>query len=297
MRIRRLTVGIVVAIVVAAPLAGCKSPPPSYVALGDSFTSGPGILPQGTTTPGCFRSDVNYPHLIAPDLGLPVFRDASCSGAQTRDMTQPQDVDPDPDNAPQLNSLDANTRVVTLGIGGNDIGFTEIARRCVEEGFKDPNGSPCRSYYTSGGTDQIAVRIADLVPRLNEVLDRIDRRSPRAKVFVVGYPAILPETTTYFDACRPVLPIAKGDVAYLRDDVEKRLNATIQWVAVAHGEAYVDTYAPSIGHDVCQPPAIRWVEPLAPAADAFPVHPNRFGMEATARAVRATMRAHGVAVG
>jgi hypothetical protein len=60
---------------------------------------------------------------------------------------------------------------------------------------------------------------------------------------------------------------------------------------------YVDTYTPSIGHDACQPPLIRWVEPVAPAADAAPVHPNRFGMEATAAAVAASMKANGIPVG
>jgi len=295
MRVRFGVIGIV-ALVLASLLSGC-TPPASYVALGDSFTSGPLILPQDRRIPGCLRSDVNYPHLIAPDVRQPAFRDVSCSGAQTKNMTAVQDVDPDPDNPPQLSGLDSNTRIVTLGIGGNDIGFTDIAKTCVRLGLGDPNGSPCRTFYNSGGSDQIAARIAALEPKLRAVLDEIDRRSPKAKVFVVGYPAILPESTVLFDLCRPLLPVAKGDVAYLRDDVQKRLNSAIRSVAVAHGEAFVDTYTPSIGHDACQPPTVRWVEPLVPAADAAPAHPNRLGMQGVAQAVRATMRAHGVAVG
>lgn len=297
MRFRSGAIAGVIALMVAGVLGACTPPPDSYVALGDSYTAGPLITPQDPSIPGCLRSDVNYPNLIAPDLHQPAFRDVSCSGAQTRDMTRVQDVDPDPDNPPQLNGLDVNTKVVTLGIGGNDIGFTEIAGTCVRLGFGDPNGSPCRDFYTSGGADQIAARIADLAPKLRAVLDEIDRRSPTAKVFVVGYPAILPETTATFDLCRPVLPVARGDVAYLRDDVEKRLNATIRYVSVSQGDAYVDTYASSIGHDACQLPTVRWVEPLFPGSDAAPVHPNRAGMEGIAEAVRTTMRAHGVAVG
>ena len=73
-------------------------PPDNYVALGDSYTAGPLITPQDPAIPGCIRSDANYPNLVAPDLGLPAFRDVSCSGAQTRDMFTSQDVDPDPDN-------------------------------------------------------------------------------------------------------------------------------------------------------------------------------------------------------
>jgi len=296
-RVRLHAVPVVLAVGAALGLAACGPPPDSYVALGDSFTAGPIVLPQDEATPGCLRSTANYPHLIAPDLSPPAFRDVSCSGAQTKDMFAPQEVDPDPDNPAQLDTLDASTTIVTLGIGGNDIGFTEIAKKCVELFAQQKEGSPCRDFYNSGGVDQIGGRIAQLAPKLAAVLDEIDARSPRAKVFVVGYPAILPETTTDFELCQPTLPVAKGDVPYLRDDVEKRLNATIQYVAASHGEVYVDTYGPSIGHDACKPPTVRWVEPVVPMLDAAPVHPNRLGMEASARAVRSAMQANGVAVG
>ena len=288
---------VVLPVAVAFGLVACGPPPDSYVALGDSFTAGPLITPQDQAVPGCLRSLSNYPHLIAPDLNQPAFRDVSCSGARTKDMTQAQDVDPDPDNPPQLDALDASTKLVTLGIGGNDIGFTEIARTCIELFAQQQTGSPCRDFYNKGGVDEIGRRIAALAPVFAGVLDRIEARSPRAKVFTVGYPAVLPETTDLFELCQPVLPVAKGDVPWLRDEVEKRLNATIRYVTVSKGDVYVDTYGPSIGHDACQPEGIRWVEPLVPAADAAPIHPNRFGMEATADAVRATMRANGVSVG
>lgn len=285
-----------VTLLVAGLLTGCQAPPDSYVALGDSYTAGPLILPQDDSILGCLRSEVNYPALIAPDLDQPAFRDVSCSGAQTKHMTEGQDVDPDPDNPPQFNGLDRSTKIVTLGIGGNDIGFSGIATKCGELGLKNPTGSPCRDFYKSSGTDEIATRIAALVPKFQAVLDGIETRSPHAKVFTVGYPAILPESTFLFELCYPTLPIAKGDVAYLRDEVEKRLNATIRYVTVANGDAYVDTYTPSIGHDACKPPTVRWVEPVIPAADAAPVHPNRLGMAGIAAAVRATMEANGVAV-
>ena len=287
---------LVLAVVAALGLAACGPPPDSYVALGDSFTAGPAITPQDASRPGCLRSLTDYPHLVAPDLGQPAFRDVSCSGARTRDMTATQDVDPDPDNPPQLDALDASTKLVTLGIGGNDIGFTEIARTCVELFARQQDGSPCRDFYNASGVDEIGERIAALAPAFDAVLDGIEARSPAAKVFTVGYPAVLPESTDLFELCQPVLPVAKGDVAWLRDSVEKRLNDTIRYVTVAHGDVYVDTYAPSIGHDACQPVGDRWVEPLIPAMDAAPIHPNRLGMEATAAAVRSTMRANGVSV-
>ena len=286
---------VVVTICVAGAFSGC-TPPESYVALGDSYTSGPLILPQDTSVPGCLRSQINYPHLIAPDLHKPVFRDVSCSGAQTQDMTASQDVTPDPDPAPQFNALDSNTTVVTLGIGGNDIGFVDIAETCVKLATESPLAtSPCHDYYTANGL--ITAQLNALKPRLDTVLDGIASRSPRAKVFVVGYPDILPEKKKDYLQCRATLPVATGDIPYLRDQVEKVLNSTLQDRAAAHGAVYVDTYSGSIGHDACQVPTVRWVEPVVPAADAAPVHPNRFGMQATATAVKATMQANGIAVG
>jgi hypothetical protein len=273
-------------------LAGCDR----YVALGDSFTSGPAIQPQEISTPGCLRSLANYPHLIAPDLQGHSLTDVSCSGAQTIDMTTSQDVTPNPDPAPQFDALGPQTKLVTLGIGGNDIGFVDIAVTCGRLALLSPLAtSPCRDYYTANGI--VDDRIAALGPRLNAVLKGIEARAPAAKIFVVGYPAILPEDPSQYVLCRPVLPVATGDIPYLRDEVHKALNRKIKGRATAHGAVYVDTYTPSIGHDACQLPTVRWVEPVAPAADAAPVHPNRLGMEATARAVEAAMRAHGVAVG
>ena len=54
---------------------------------------------------------------------------------------------------------------------------------------------------------------------------------------------------------------------------------------------FIDTYTPSIGHDACEPPVIRWVEPAVPASPAAPVHPNLFGMQGMAAAVEAAIGA------
>src|SRR3954454_384571 len=205
----------------AGLLSGC-TPPATYVALGDSYTSGPAIQPQDPSVPGCLRSELNYPHLVAPDLHL-AFRDVSCSGAQTKDMTASQDVDPNPDPAPQFNALNSNTKIVTLGIGGNDIGFVDIAETCVKLATQSPLATaPCRDYYTANGI--ITDRINALIPRLDVVLDGIASRSPAAKTFVVGYPDILPENPSQYLQCRATLPVATGDIPYLRDSVEKVLN-------------------------------------------------------------------------
>ena len=161
----------------------------NYVALGDSYAAGP-LIPNPLLPLGCLKSSNNYEHLAAPGIGL-TLRDPTCSGATTEDMTSPQNVDPDGPNPPQFNSLDAETTVVSLTIGGNDIGFSEIALDCVT---LNPFSTPCKNKYNSGGKDQIAERIAATAPKVNAVLDGIAALSPSAEVFVVNYAAIFPET-------------------------------------------------------------------------------------------------------
>jgi lysophospholipase L1-like esterase len=255
--------------------------PPSYVALGDSYTAGPLIPNQQLNPLGCLRSTKNYPHLVAPATALPL-RDGSCSGAQTKDLSASQSVTPGPANPPQFDALDASTSIVTIGIGGNDIGFTTIIKDCVSS---SPFGTPCQKKYVVNGVDTLAVRISQTGPKIAAALQEIHRRSPAARVFIVGYPAILPETGP---GCWPTMPVAINDVPYLRT-VEHNLNAMIRSQADANGATYVDTYAPSIGHDACRLPTVRWVEPMMPTNPAAPVHPNARGMQGMAAATAAAI--------
>ena len=272
-----VTVAIVV---VGLQLPVATAAPGSYVAMGDSFTAGPGIPFQRLDPLGCFRSENNYPRLVATARGTPL-RDASCSGATTQDLGAPQAVLGGP-NGPQLDALDSGVTTVSLQVGGNDMGFTEILFRCAA---LLPIGTPCQDAYNIGGTDELSRRIAATAPRVAAALTDARRRSPQARIFVVGYPAILPEAHA---GCWPLLPIAPADVPYLRDK-EKELNAMLAAQAALAGATYVDVYGPSIGHDACQLPGVRWVEPLLPLSPAAPVHPNALGMQGMAAVLLGAM--------
>ncbi|MGH3416292.1 MAG: SGNH/GDSL hydrolase family protein, partial [Actinocrinis sp.] len=91
------------------------------------------------------------------------------------------------------------------------------------------------------------------------------------------------------NGCWPLQPIAYGDVSYLRS-TEKRLNAMLAAAAASNGAQYVDTYTPTIGHDVCQLPGTKWIEGIVPLAPAAPFHPNALGEAAMARALEAALR-------
>ena len=174
-----------------------------------------------------------------------MFRDVSCSGATTDDMTAPQDVTPGPANPPQFNGLDSNTKAVSLTIGGNDIGFVSVAEDCFTP---VDTGTPCQDKYVVNGNDEVSNRIGEMAPKVAAVLRGIHTRSPQAKIFLLGYLAILPDTGP---GCHPQMPVTDGDVPYLRAK-EKQLNNTLKFVTVATGNIYVDAYAASIGRDACQ---------------------------------------------
>ena len=270
-RLRRAAILALAMLAALAAFAGAARAA-NYVALGDSYAAGP-IIPNQIAPLGCLKSDHNYAHLAAPTIGL-TLRDPSCSGATTVDMTNPQSTELGT-NPPQFDSLDAETTRVSLTIGGNDIGFSEIALNCVTV---NPFSTPCKDKYDSGGKDQVAERIAATAPKVAAVLQGIHSRSPAAKVFVVNYAAIFPETGF---GCWPQMPIGFGDVPYLRSK-EKELNAMLATQAAANGATLVNWYNASIGHDACKGSSTRWVEPVVPTNPAAPIHPNLAGMTGAA---------------
>jgi lysophospholipase L1-like esterase len=264
---RALLLTIAALAVLAVAATGARAA--NYVGLGDSYAAGP-LIPNPVLPLGCLKSSNNYAHVAAPSIGLSL-RDASCSGAKTTNMTNPQNVEPDGPNPPQFNSLDAGTTVVSVTIGGNDIGFSEVAESCITY---NPFSHPCLDKYSPGGNDQLKARIEATAPKVAAVLQGIHTRSPAAKIYVVNYPAIFPETGS---GCWPQMPIGFQDAPYLRA-TEQRLNSMLATQAAANGATLVNWYQASIGHDACKGTSTRWVEPLVPSTLAAPIHPNKQGM-------------------
>jgi lysophospholipase L1-like esterase len=255
-----------------------------YVALGDSYTAGP-LIPNLAGSPaGCARSSHDFPSLVAAAIGASQFKDVSCQGADTTDMAYPESV-PLGVNPPQFSALNSGTSLVTVQIGGNDINFIDIVINCTARSFLNPFGSPCKGSYTSGGTDQLAKAVAQAGPRVAAVLRGIHKRAPNARVLLVGYPVILPASG---HGCWPAVPVAHGDVPYLRG-IEIKLNDMLAAEAAGNGATYVDTYTASIGHDVCQAPGAKWVEGLVPTSPAAPFHPNARGEKGMAKQVIAAV--------
>jgi lysophospholipase L1-like esterase len=253
------------------------SPPDldTYVALGDSFTAGP-LIPETDIADGCFRSDGNYPALVAERLDIDEIVDVSCSGADTRDLTGRQDTAGGQATVPpQLRAVRPETDLVTLGIGGNDFGlFHTLVSTCSQLRQQDPVGSPCADELDRRGVDLVA-RTADIGDRVEEAVREIQRRAPEATVVLVGYLRLAPT-----EGRCPDLSFAREDYELGRE-VAESLNAALARAARSTGVEFADMHSASEDHDVCSDePWVNGRHTVQGEAIAF--HPFASGMEAVA---------------
>jgi hypothetical protein len=267
-RIRQLVVAVLAGAILALALAGqAAASPLRYVALGDSYSAAPGVLPLDLLAPPqCLRSTRNYPHVIAGATGAQLT-DATCGAAETGDFFEPQY----PGVPPQLDAIEGDTELVTMTIGGNDSGvFIDAILSCGSAGLLTlGQGSPCKDRYGSSFEDTIRTTT---YPSLVKALTAVQGKAPQAEVAILGYPWIMPAS----GGCFTKMPVAAGDVPYVRG-IQATLNDAVRRAAAATGTTYVDLNAVSEGHDACKPIGVRWVEPVLQGTNPVIVHPNALG--------------------
>ncbi|UGT45494.1 SGNH/GDSL hydrolase family protein [Nocardia yamanashiensis] len=284
------------ALLAATALAAClpggaaaESPVYSeYVALGDSWAAD-ATLSQITTafTPlNCVQSANNYAKQVAAALAVPTFRDATCGGAETKNMTAPQSTVLGT-NAPQFDRLTPTTDLVTLEIGGNDAGLAAAVMNCVTN---DPTASPCVTGMVVNGEDRMSQAIAATEGRVRTVVAGIRERSPQARILLLDYF----EGIGLDGGCFAQIPISDTDAIWLGHKLIE-LHDMLARVAAGTGVDFVDTYDGSAGHDACQPAGVRWVEGLVPYSSnpvglAVPFHPNQLGADYQASKVLEVLR-------
>jgi lysophospholipase L1-like esterase len=282
----RLAVALVALATAVTGLATLAAPstaktPLRYVALGDSYSAASGVLPIDATAsgPSCLRSSRNYPHVLATRIGAQLT-DVTCGAAETKDFFTAQH----PDVSPQLDAVKSDTQLVTMTIGGNDSGvFINSILQCGAAGLTTAGqGSPCKDKYGSSFEDTIKTTT---YPSLVKALKAVRAKAPKAKVAILSYPWILPSTK----GCYPQMPVATGDVPYLRHE-QAVLNDAVRRAAAATGATYVDLNGVSNGHDACQPIGTRWVEPVLAGTNPVIVHPNALGEQKMAEQVRKVLR-------
>ena len=145
-----------------------------YVALGDSFAAGMGA---GDDHGGCARSaESSYAAVFAANTGVRLLHNAACSGATTDDLVNKQ-----------LWALNGDVDLVSVSIGGNDLGVAALAAACSAGPTAD-----CKSDFTAA-VDTIGL----LTDRLSATYQAIAEAAPNARIVVTGYPLLfeLPATS------------------------------------------------------------------------------------------------------
>ncbi|QUX26185.1 SGNH/GDSL hydrolase family protein [Nocardiopsis sp. MT53] len=220
----------------------------NYVALGDSYSSGDGAgdyAPETAVPGGCWRSSNAYAHLIEDEFdfaGSLAFY--ACSSHKGREMLDELGT---PES--QIERVTEHTSLVTLGIGGNDLGFIPVLRTCI---VRMPL---LESGVCTEQEEDIEKRMRQFEETLDTVIAEIRERAPDARLLVLGYPRLFPEEppAMYYT-------LTVNDQLWL-NGIAERFNERIRnAVYRADGDVYgsrgtgsveyVNTFSALAGHEV-----------------------------------------------
>lgn len=217
---------LVAALVAALALAGAASASPAdrYVALGDSYSSGVGAGDYTDESGDCDRSPHAYSALYATAVAPASYVSVACSGATTGDV-----------DATQLSALSADTSLVSITIGGNDVGFSDIMTTCVLYGESD-----CIAAVDSA---EASAR-ANLPGWLDTTYSGITTHAPNARVVVLGYPVFYDLSVS---GCIGLSDASRAKI----DEGIGLVDGIIADRAGAHGFAYGDVTPNFAGHQIC----------------------------------------------
>lgn len=272
------------ATVLVAGIAVCATPAPTgsdtarsikYVALGDSAAAAP-LVPDPADPPGCFKSTNDYPAVLARRIGATRFTDVTCSGATTADITDRPQQTSGGAVPRQIDAVSVDTELVTITIGGNDVGLASTASRCSRRSLAQP---PCFDTLATPGADRFTAAIDEQIPLWEAMIEAVRARAPQARIVLVGY-------GTYIrpGGCFGQQPINPKDADYFQAKVGE-INDRQRELAVRKNIDFFDTRPLSVGHDMCAPPDDRWFEGFELAHYAAPLHPNALGAGAVGNAL------------
>jgi lysophospholipase L1-like esterase len=201
----------------------------------------------------------------------------ACSGAVVDDIIDRARY---PQEPPQVSWLDGTTDVVTIMIGGNDAGFIPAVVTCLAPGPSCTRIDP-----------EIERRLSGLSQRLPALYRELRRRSPQARILVVGYPQIFPDPSQVtIEACRMVniggIGIDSDEASFVRQKVTQ-VNQTIHAAAREGGVEFVDEEGALAGHEVCT--KSPWVFGALPFSSGLTFHPSADGHQAMAKRLAAVL--------
>ena len=288
-----LVVSCLALISCAGPIAHVSSAPTAgsrYVAMGSSYAAGPGVTtPAETPSNRCQRSADNYSHQLARKRNL-LLVDVSCGGATTAHLLGPWGEMP-----AQLDALNADTRLVTITIGGNDVSFVGglFAASCKGLALHAVSNMPrfCPPVKAEPSASEALTRARSLAApteaswntlesHLNQIIQEVHRRSPVARLIFVDYLSVIPEG----QLC-DTTPLSPEDAATSRA-IAKRLKLLTAALAKRGGAEVLTASDMSRQHSACAktPWITGFISPTG-VTRFTPYHPNLDGMTAIASAL------------
>jgi lysophospholipase L1-like esterase len=267
----------------------------TYVAMGDSYSSGEGakqyikgsnfddrndLWPFNDDQEAhnrCRRSENAYSQVITNRFdftGGSTF--VACSGATVSDLTDPNSSNTG--EQPQLDALNKDTSLATISIGGNDLGFAEIVQACIVNGAGGlPGVSKCQDKYEP----QMSGRLADLKKKLSVQYQAMKDKAPNARIIIMGYPHLFVDNPGD----------SFGNLLFKEDQIwmnEKgtQLNAMLKATAEEAGVEFVDPSFAFKGHELgSKDPWINDLDFGGPGimlVDPGSFHPNAQGQSVMA---------------
>lgn len=246
--------------------------PSGYVALGDSFSAGVGAAPFDDASGKCQRSELSWPYVLDSigegDADVTLLDNRACSGARIEhllggwtDRRLPAQIPGEPD---------ASVGLVTVTVGGNDAGFTDIVAQCV---LSDCTGLPAGAEFV-GALASVAERLA------TEVYPALRAAYPEAVLVQVGYPRLTPAEGEPLDGtCGWISAGEQPAIAQVVQALDDTFEAA---AARADDVRFVSVFDAFEGHELCT--AEPWVNGVL-SVEAGPAHPTAAGYEAMAAAV------------
>jgi lysophospholipase L1-like esterase len=209
----------------------------------------------------------------------------ACAGARTEHFFKSKAGEP-----PQVEHADAGTSLITLSVGGNDLGFTRVLAGCI---LSLPWSGGCQEQDAALESREPALRQA-----LTTIVQRLQERSPRARIILLGYPRLFGEVEG-----EALDNLGVADQRWLNAQGAE-LNDLIREVAAAADQElagrgapgsveFIDVYSAFTGHEVGT--GAPYVNGLDVDLSAFEVefhsyHPNAAGYTALAELVTRQVR-------
>ena len=265
--------------------AGCgaaeqtEAPPKpirSYVAIGDTFTAAP-YAGDSVVDQHCRRAKRNYPARVADKLKVKKATDVSCPGVDIKAITKKAKKDGHRLDA-QMEAVKKSTDLVTVQAGAytNDL-YQKLADFCAPDSTTE-----CAMAALASGVPRV---IAPIRQQLAAALRKVGDRAPDAEIVVVGYPRHVGKDTS----CSALLDMSKAD-RKVWVQIDKRLNLAVSKAARDTGVDFVDVYAASKKHGICD--RVPWVRPARTShSRGVAFGPTEAGEAATAKLIVATVKA------